>query len=63
MRKANMKSRSETAAGLQELCRKLKLQLDELAATRDRQPPDPNDELRKRKLMEQLKRQLAELST
>jgi hypothetical protein len=56
-----MKNKSETSAGVQELCRKLKLQLEELAVTIE---PKPNeDESRRLKLMEQLKQQLAELST
>lgn len=63
-----MKNKSETTTGLTEICRKLKLQLDELAVTiKQRDPNGENesgeDESRRLKLMEHLKRQLAELST
>jgi hypothetical protein len=60
-----MKNKSESAAGVQELCRRLKLQLDELSITMDtieHQKTPSEDDLRREKLMEQLKRQLAELS-
>jgi hypothetical protein len=58
-----MKNKSETASGLQELCRKLKLQLDELNITLEPDTDAREDEERRNQLMEQLKRQLAELST
>jgi len=56
-----MKQKSEATPGMQELCRKLKIQLDELAITFE---PKRNteDDTRRTKLMEQLKKQLAELS-
>jgi hypothetical protein len=57
-----MKSKNEGPSGVQELCRKLKLQLDELAVTMAA-PNLPNEEkARRTELMEQLKRQLVELS-
>ena len=56
-----MKNKNETmGSGVQELCRKLKLQLDELSVVIERRPSE--DEIRRKKLMEQLKRQLNELS-
>ncbi|MBX3021854.1 MAG: hypothetical protein KF799_09280 [Bdellovibrionales bacterium] len=57
-----MKTKSDSASGVQELCRKLKIQLDELAVKAEPQPPK-EDEARLAQLMEQLKRQLADLST
>jgi len=57
-----MKPKSENrASGVQELCRKLKIQLDELAVTLDQTLP-VEEKQRRTKLMEQLKQQLAELS-
>lgn len=54
---------SETAAGVQDLCRKLKLQLDELSvAVVERKKAPSEDEVRRAKLMEELKKQLADLS-
>lgn len=58
-----MKNKPEVALGLQELCHKLKLQLEELSVKRERPAPPKEDEIRRHQLMEQLKRQLAELST
>jgi hypothetical protein len=51
-------------AGINDLCRKLKLQLDELKLEMEAEP-DPEDLEEKRRralLMEQLKRQLSDLS-
>ena len=56
-----MKNKSDAATGVQELCRKLKLQLEELAVVQEPKPKE--DEIRRVQLMEQLKQQLAELST
>jgi hypothetical protein len=57
-----MKPKSETSLlGVQELCRKLKIQLDELAVEVDTTLTD-EDKVRRKKLMEQLKEQLSELS-
>lgn len=57
-----MKHKSESIPlGVQELCRKLKLQLEELSVEAEPAPPD-EDEARRNQLMEQLKRQLTELS-
>jgi hypothetical protein len=56
-----MKQKSESHQGVQELCRKLKIQLDELAVEVDTTLTD-EDKTRRAKLMEQLKEQLAELS-
>lgn len=56
-----MKNKTEVfTPGVQELCRKLKGQLDELSIVVAPKPKE--DDLRRRKLMEELKRQLAELS-
>jgi hypothetical protein len=53
--------RTTIHAGVQDLCRKLKDQLEELAVTIE--STLPKEELARRtKLMEQLKQQLAELS-
>lgn len=53
--------RTTIHAGVQDLCRKLKDQLEELAVTIENTLP--KEELARRtKLMEQLKQQLAELS-
>lgn len=57
-----MKNKNEPAGSVQELCRKLKLQLDELSVVVEQKLPK-EDELRRSKLMEELKRQIAELST
>ena len=56
-----MKNKTELyTPGVQELCRKLKGQLDELSIVVERKPKE--EDVRRRKLMEELKRQLAELS-
>ena len=56
-----MKNKTETlGTGVQELCRKLKMQLDELSVVIERRPSEA--ELRRKALMEQLKRQLSDLS-
>ena len=59
----SMKVKNPGLSGVQELCRKLKLQLDELTVVpeTDRTLPD-EEKSRRNELMEQLKRQLAELS-
>lgn len=56
-----MKTKSETKGAVQDLCKKLKLQLEELSAVIEPKPKE--DEIRLAKLMEQLKQQLADLST
>ncbi len=57
-----MKQKSDNSLlGVQELCRKLKIQLDELAVEVDTTLTD-EDKARRKKLMEQLKEQLSELS-
>ncbi len=49
--------------GVQDICRKLKEQLDTLAETIVADPSVPNEEKeRRRELMDKLKKQLAELS-
>jgi len=51
-------------AGVQDLCRKLKEQLEELSIELTVDPALPNEEVRRRgQLLEQLKAQLAELSS
>lgn len=56
-----MKPKDERPSGVHELCRRLKIQLDELAV--EMAPTLPVEEqTRRSQLMEQLKRQLAELS-
>lgn len=58
-----MKHKNENSTVVQDLCRKLKIQLDELAVTLVEPSTLPNEEKSRRsKLMEQLKEQLAELS-
>jgi len=56
-----MKNKCENPSGVSELCRKLKLQLDELAVKVEN-PLAIEEQARRSKLMENLKRQLAELS-
>lgn len=56
-----MKQKIESPSGVQELCRKLKIQLDELAVTFEQTLP-LEEQARRAKLMEHLKQQLAELS-
>lgn len=48
--------------GVQELCRKLKLQLDELAVNLALEEAPDEEKNRRIKLLEQLKQQLGELS-
>ncbi len=58
-----MKNKTEQQNGVQDLCRKLKLQLDGLNFTMNLESALPDEEQARRLLlMEQLKRQLAELS-
>jgi hypothetical protein len=56
-----MKAKNNGATSVQQLCRKLKIQLEELAVTLERELP-VEEQSRRSKLMEQLKQQLAELS-
>jgi len=57
------KQQTESASGVQDLCRKLKLQLDELSVpVVERKKAPSEDEVRRGKLMEELKKQLADLS-
>ena len=58
------KQQTETASGVQDLCRKLKMQLDELSVSHvvERKKAPSEDEIRLKKLMEELKKQLADLS-
>ncbi|MGE3683691.1 MAG: hypothetical protein AB7G93_18360 [Bdellovibrionales bacterium] len=61
-----MKDKRSPAIGVQELCRKLKLQLEELTVEGEHRR-DPfgesfEEKARRTKLMEQLKEQLSELS-
>jgi hypothetical protein len=56
-----VKPKSERHLGVQDLCRKLKIQLDELAVEPD-QTLSLEEQTRRKALMEQLKKQLAELS-
>jgi len=58
-----MKAKSESHSGVQDLCRKLKLQLDELADTLATAPDLPDEEKSRRtELLQQVKKQLTELS-
>ena len=57
-----IKDKREIPSGVQELCRKLKLQLEELAVVSAHDTQANEDVIRRRELMEQLKQQLAELS-
>lgn len=57
-----MKQKSDKPHAVQELCRKLKIQLDELSVVTFAQPLPREEQARRAKLMDQLKRQLAELS-
>ena len=53
------------SAGVQDLCRRLKLQLEELGVNLEATLPTtrgPEEKARRLKLMEQLKQQLGELS-
>jgi hypothetical protein len=56
-----MKHKSEKPQAVKDLCRKLKIQLDELSVTLEN-PLPLEEKSRRSKLMEQLKQQLAELS-
>ena len=59
----SMKQKSENSSIVQDLCRKLKIQLDELAVTLEEPSKNAQEEkTRRSELMEQLKEQLAELS-
>ncbi|HMN68991.1 MAG TPA: hypothetical protein PKC28_10675 [Bdellovibrionales bacterium] len=55
------KDKREIPTGMQDLCRKLKVQLDELAVEIDTSM-SREEQLRRSKLMELLKKQLGELS-
>jgi len=57
-----MKQKSDSSTVVQELCRKLKIQLDELAVTLEEPALPLEEQTRRTKLMEHLKQQLAELS-
>lgn len=59
-----MKDKRNLPAGLNDLCRKLKLQLDELKLEMIAEPDleDEEEKRRRASLMEQLKQQLSELS-
>jgi hypothetical protein len=59
-----VKEKRNLPAGLNDLCRKLKLQLDELKLEMEAKPdPEALEEKRRRALlMEQLKQQLSDLS-
>lgn len=59
-----MKDKRNLPAGLNDLCRKLKLQLDELKLEMVAEPDLEDEEEKRRRalLMEQLKQQLSELS-
>lgn len=58
-----MKQKSENTTAVQDLCRKLKIQLDELSVTLEEPAKLASEEKNRRsELMEQLKEQLAELS-
>jgi hypothetical protein len=56
-----MKQKTASHLGVQELCRKLKIQLDELAVTLT-PALNPEEKTRRTQLMERLKSQIAELS-
>ena len=56
-----MKQKTEKPSAVQELCQKLKIQLDELAVTLAQTLP-LEEQARRAKLMEHLKQQLADLS-
>lgn len=49
--------------GVQDICQKLKLQLEELSSTIVDQSAPKEEKAKRNELMEQLKQQLAELST
>ncbi len=57
-----MKTKSHNAMSVQQLCRKLKIQLEQLAVTLEEPCLPVEEQSRRTKLMEQLKQQLAELS-
>ncbi len=57
-----MKTKPQSHIGVQELCRKLKDQLDELAEVISTKPESEFETQSHLELMEQLKRQLQELS-
>jgi hypothetical protein len=58
-----MKTKIETpTSGVQELCRRLKVQLDDLAVTIERTDVTKEEKARRAKLLENLQKQLRELS-
>jgi hypothetical protein len=56
-----VKHKSDSHQGVQDLCRKLKIQLEELAVEVDTSLSQ-EEKVRRAKLLDQLKQQLAELS-
>lgn len=58
-----MREKTNAPTGVQDLCRRLKTQLEDLALTLNTNPRTREDAERREKLMKQLKLQLAELST
>ncbi|NJM10313.1 MAG: hypothetical protein HC883_05500 [Bdellovibrionaceae bacterium] len=59
-----MRDKRTIPSGVQDLCRKLKVQLEELSLELTHQPTLPNEEVvRRSQLLERLKAQLAELSS
>lgn len=57
-----MKHKNDSHLGVQELCRKLKIQLDELTVILETPKLESEEKDRRLKLMERLKDQIAELS-
>jgi HD superfamily phosphohydrolase len=57
-----MKTKFEHSTGVQELCRRLKGQLDDLAVTIEKTDVSKEEKARRAKLLEQLRKQLNELS-
>lgn len=57
-----MKTKFENPTGVQELCRKLRVQLDELALTIEKQDTTSEEKQRRTRLLLQLKKQLNDLS-
>jgi hypothetical protein len=56
-----VKQKPDSHTGVQDLCKKLKIQLDELSVVVD-QTLSNEEKARRKNLMEQLKKQLADLS-
>lgn len=56
-------SKTQVHSGVQDLCQKLKIQLDELSAVIVDQSDSKDEQIRRQELMEQLKQQLADLSS